>query len=307
MDVPHDSTTRFLVHAVARAESVQSPVRKLLFNRLNLAMTIVFVVGGVVGWVLGPSSSSPPAVPPTPSVHALFEPVPQNFEVVANLSQLVGGTARLSLIASGSFRPTTRVVSWQFDLSHLTGHPCSNLGPNSGVPPMVALRQTRQGPNSYDISGSSTTSASTEVFADVRVCWGSDPPIVTNGPFLSAALPQVLAGIDQGSLTRVLRLEGTSLFEYSLQSGTSPTVTTGRSLLWTNPLSQNVDSPSSEELPVSGASIPGLQRDNQRSFISGILLGIAGGAFVTLLASIVTKLDDKKRLERDALLRRKED
>ena len=230
----------------------------------------------------------------------LFQPDPHNIEIVASLSRVSTTETRLSLVASGLFDEPSPTIGWTFYITGLTGQPCSSLTASSSVPAMRTLRQSQTGTDSYEIQGESSRTAEAIAFVDVRVCWSHSSPIATSGAYLSAALPEIFAGEDQGSLTRVLSLPGNSLFQYSLQSGTPPSAINSHSWLWSSSLSQNIDSPSSSEIPVAAASIVGLQWDNNKAFVSGILLGVAGGAVVTLITGLLGAVDEarKRRLRR---------
>jgi hypothetical protein len=83
-------------------------------------------------------------------------------------------------------------------------------------------------------------------------------------------------------------LRGTSLSAYTLAVGIAPTKIDSRSWNWTSPLSDNSASQASAGIGVIGSSVVGLQHENFDAFLSGIFLGIAGGAAV---AGVVALLD----------------
>ena len=125
----------------------------------------------------------------------------------------------------------------------------------------------------------------------VDLCWKSRSPLTISGLYISAALPPIRASVDQaGTVTRRLALLGTSLSAYTLAGGITPTKVDPHSWNWTSPLSADPANQASAEIPVIGSNIIGLQHDNRDAFLSGIFLGIAGGAAVSGVVALLDVL-----------------
>jgi len=81
--------------------------------------------------------------------------------------------------------------------------------------------------------------------------------------------------------------------QFSLQATTGPSVTGTRSWAWhldaTASASTSGAQPSGRFDPIafSAASVAETQQENVRAFLSGVLLGIAGGAVITLIAELI--------------------
>ena len=129
--------------------------------------------------------------------------------------------------------------------------------------------------------------------------WIDGVAIATSGPYASASIPSVTAGLDKGEVTRQLILaQPTS--DYSLQTQTPPALTEVQGWQWSGLLTHGTGSLSSSAIPLTAANVAGLQWQSKKVFIGGVLLGIATGALVTLMTSVLGTADKsrKRRLKR---------
>jgi hypothetical protein len=179
--------------------------------------------------------------------------------------------------ATANSGPEQRAIPWTVTVQGFTGYLCTPR-PNQA-------RLTRLGnSDDYTIMGTAQIPATPgEPFLVLYLCWHSGPPLEITGSYLSAALPPILVAPGGGTLTRGLKLTGTSLSTYTLAGGVAPTKVTPASWAWTSPLSSDLESQASAEIPVIASSIPGIQRDSANAFYSGIFFGIAGGAAVSVI------------------------
>jgi hypothetical protein len=127
----------------------------------------------------------------------------------------------------------------------------------------------------------------------INLCWNRDAPLAFDGEYASAAIPTV-SPYFVGGPSFPLHL-ATSLYfenpgenvrpiaaEYSLQGGSLPTSTDPFGWHWSsNPTGQ---------IQVTALSIPQSQHEAYLGFVSGVLFGVAGGAFVALIQELLTPL-----------------
>jgi hypothetical protein len=286
--------------------SAVRPARKrpweLLATWQNLILALLFALSAIGGWLLGPAAAGAVPIPAAPAV-TVTQMSKLPIELVATLGQQSHDkTTVLTLAADLPIGSATdyRPISWDFDITHLSSfYRCSyNSVPGMEQRHQLATRDTD------DISGTSYgifgTIYPSQVFADVRVCWRHSSPIATNGPYLSAALPAVaFTPPHPGSITRRLALPGTGLSAYTQQGGIAPTVISAGTWSWTSSPSVNATSVTTSGIPISAASITGLQSEARNLFLAGILLGIAGGLFVTFVTSLASRLDSTRKHQKD--------
>ena len=147
--------------------------------------------------------------------------------------------------------------------------------------------------NTFALNGVSPGRARPRKFwpiAKATLCWTSPAPLAFNGPYFSANLPAVQVNPDEDprlrmEVTRNLYLINPALHDtpvtaqYSLQAGTSPTMTDPYGWHWAANRGQAVQ--------LTGTSLPETQHEAYLGFISGVLLGIASGALVSLIQAVV--------------------
>lgn len=266
-----------------------------------------------LGLAFRPTASGPSEIPNTPRFALAFiNPVPTlapgSLSVYSYLRQLPDSAsganaasperARLTLEVYGNFGPHLQQILWSLDVTGFNGYSCRApqlAGERVSEPSHATTAE-------YLITGKSRSVApiyaAIQPFIRVRFCWRQGWPIVSRGSYLTAALPQVTFAEESGSLTRTLQLPGEILSQYTQQGGTPPTATTGKSWVWTNTLSINLNNQSSAPIPVVAASIAGLQRDNNHAFLSGIFFGIGGGALVTLITEFFGYFEQRSGRDR---------
>jgi hypothetical protein len=220
---------------------------------VQLDVFAVFAAAGRVTWtLLTPRESSQPYTCPDPYDYlGTTEPDPVYF---------AGSGDQVTI--GGKAVP-------QAELGDFTGHiwhkPASNyLGLRGRVPGVVR-------------AGKLTP------IAQVNLCWTNDRPMAFNGAFASASLP----GIDGPvHLTRNLYFDNYQedrqpvTAQYSLQAGTLPASTGPQGWHWA--VGQG-----NGPVQVTATNIQASQHEAYLGFISGVLLGIVGGALVLTLQELL--------------------
>jgi hypothetical protein len=131
----------------------------------------------------------------------------------------------------------------------------------------------------------------------INLCWSRDAPLAFDGEYASASIPTV-SPYFAGGPNFAFHL-ATSLYfenpgenvrpiaaEYSLQAGSLPTSTDPYGWHWSsNPTGQ---------IQLTALSIPQSQHETYLGFVSGVMFGVAGGAFVALLQELLTPLRRKR-------------
>ncbi|MGP7997353.1 MAG: hypothetical protein ACLPKI_08540 [Streptosporangiaceae bacterium] len=133
---------------------------------------------------------------------------------------------------------------------------------------------------------------------EVDLCWTSHPPMAVDGEFTSAVLPAVAVLPEIGSsfpvdVTRSLYFENAiqglqpETSEYSLQSETSPTST--------DPFGWHWYGNQSIPLQVTAVNTGVSQHETFLGFVSAVLFGLGGGAFVLLLQEVLEPIRSRRR------------
>jgi hypothetical protein len=126
----------------------------------------------------------------------------------------------------------------------------------------------------------------------VKFCWKTDAPVQVDGAYLSARIPPLSQLYDGApySLTRQLNLGQDDAADYSLQSLVLPTSVTPGGWQWTGKLAQY------DTLAVSALNATQTQHDTYSAFLSGIVIGIAGAAFVAFIQELVAPFRTRQEL-----------
>ena len=281
--------------------------REAVVTWVNGSLVLASLVCGFVGWKLGAASPQAPATPATFEVHvsALSLPhyrPPSHIDVLTSLHQLGRNYTALGVVVSAGFPATTQVY-WNINFVWATAQ---SLAPNicepdkADVPGMGPLTPPQMTTGSYLIQGTSpSASGPGEPLFGVNCHWNSKVGITTSGPYTTALVPAVDAGLDNGELTRELFLDQHTV-DYSLQTESPPTLTYVNDWQWSVKLTQGAGSTSSSPIPLSAADLAGLQWQSKKVFIGGVLLGIAAGAVVALMTNVLGVVDNsrKRRLKR---------
>ena len=256
---------------------------------VNMGLLVVTVGCAIWGSALSPSVMSAPRVPTTPAVNIdWLKPEPSALSITASLVELHGDAARLSIVLTGNLHAHAS-LDWRLSFQHLIGTFC----PESKS--AITGKPANLGGGEWRISGSSAvTKYSHAVAVDIHVCWTHSSPVSVGGPYFSAALPLVTYGENAVPILRSFSMPGYGLLAYSVQSDTSPTSTDGHSWFWAGVLSQVTGNPSASEIPISGASLTGVQHEDRNAFYSGILLGIAASSAIALLMALLVRWDDAR-------------
>ena len=265
-------------------QALWAPANSLRNFMALCALTIAFLL---LGFHFRPSAVGPAQIPHSPTLTVDFHPQLSNVIIYLSLIQAArtGTQAKLEIYVAGLFRSRQSAVHWTMDVEDFTGYICTPK-------PFQANVKYVRGRYRYLISGSSKIPAIPgSLFLVVNLCWKSRSPLTISGLYISAALPPIRASVDQaGTVTRRLALLGTSLSAYTLAGGITPTKVNPHSWNWTSPLSADPANQASAEIPVIGSNIIGLQHDNRDAFLSGIFLGIAGGAAVSGVVALLDVL-----------------
>lgn len=266
-----------------------------LWSSKNRGFTVFWVLcvltltSALLGFALEASVKGPAQVPTPPTLIVSFQPgspAPRRLSLYSFLEK-ISGRPEVILTAGGSFARQQKYSAWSVDVRGFTGYKCP------GQPGVRTARLPHEGPHeSYLFGQSALSGVHGADFLTVKLCWNSGAPLLTSGAYISAALPAVLAPRGQaGKVTRFLVLSNPALSDYISARGVPPSVASGQQWDWDSDLSEALQSQARYDIPVIASSLSGLQRDNRLAFFSGILFGIAGGGFVSLLPALLEAVD----------------
>ena len=276
---------------------------------VNGLLLAVCLLAGLFGWWLGPVVDGAPALPQLPMIVVDFSPPLVGVHINQTLQNLPGESL-YTLTAFGGTVPKDVIyynkrqgVLWNVALSGIgTGRIL--------VSPTRAVRCSSSLciPNSWFIGGKSQWNQPVGLGSiagrlatdclhtlpeclvpEIAVAWRDDPPVATNGQYLSAAFPSIYGGGGSiGSVASELFVPG--LLNYTVQSGSPPS---SQSSVWD--WRSTASTSTVPTISFVAADLVGLQRANRNAFYAGILLGIAAAGAVALLTNVLGAIDKKRR------------
>ena len=132
--------------------------------------------------------------------------------------------------------------------------------------------------------------------------WTHDAPIGVGGSYLAARFPplrsaagpfsQIPQNGDVGaeSVVRVLTITDGITSNFNVQSDPHPVPLGSSSWTWSTPSNPQV-------IQVAAVNVNDAQHENNRTFYSGVLFGIVGGALIALITELVVPLSRRKAEE----------
>ena len=257
-------------------------------------VTLAVVTGALayVGWHIRPASGGFPTVPSDLGVLVVSPPTAHLTE---DLTLSSGGGAALQLLDLD-----VTPASWTIDLNFIgAGHVCTPssyvLGLDGGgaLETVPTKHQTVTHPRiatvgtAYDVT---QVRGSGPIY--LKVCWSSDAPVGRNGAYLTALFPPVspFSGAGAYAVTRQLNLGAADAADYVLQSIAQPTSVTQGGWQWSPRFA------AAQPITLSAVDTSETQHDSYQAFLSGILLGVAGGALVALIQELVAPFRSRREL-----------
>lgn len=272
------------------------------FNRLHLVgiatLTVIVVGLALFGWSLRPPSGGYPALPDN-MVAALTPSVPDsaNPSLVESLTHVSGGSTVVlrSMRVDGAFPVASgwSVYFYNLDPGYRLCSPPAAPSLYAGVEAQRLPAQHLSHPkiastspgfvNPVEVAGSGPMY--------IELCWNSGGPVQANGAYLSARFFPIQGNtLEPVGLTRQLNVGSGTTADYSVQSVVLPTADYNTGWLWSQ------HPPSNVSLGVSAVNTTQTQHDNYQAFLSGIVFGVAGGAFVALIQEFVAPFRTRKEL-----------
>lgn len=291
-----DKTATPETPAAAPGFSFGRYVRSLHYIMVSI-LFIVLVVFVAVGWTLRPPTSG-------------FPSVSNNLTLQVSAPGVRTMTERLVLRADGGARlivqsvqnPKGPTTLW---INHWAGERvCTpkqtvsvTYGDEMHVHPIPAFKvkflrqQTATGvpiPNGPAGPVTSIEVDSVGPGVDVYICFRRAAPVRFVGAYLSAQFaPISLVNAHLQNVRSVLILKGANTADFSIQSPVSPLSTDATSWFWAQPAT-------AQRIHLSAINVTTSQYENHQAFLSGIALGIAGGALITILQELVAPFSRRK-------------
>jgi hypothetical protein len=277
-------------------EQPPSPPATAYWNEVHLEMVVVLVaillvlVG--VGWSLRPQSSGFPNVPENVSLSVQAQGVTTVSETLTRRSDNsavleVQAVTKDQLSVTG---PWTLAIG-NLEPGHIcTPYPTVTFGSGAGA---LAIEQLS--PFHVSHPSPASTGGPPVVLTDVtssgpfyvRMCWSSNAPVSLNGSYLSAQFPFVTVDPGSAQVSRQLLPDAGDTADYVIQSQTTPSSAASNSWSWSGPASN-------DSVRLSAVNVSGAQHDNFRAFLSGVTLGIAGGALIAIIQEFIAPLSRRR-------------
>lgn len=251
----------------------------------------VFVILLALGWSIRPQSTG-------------FSAVPENVLVtlsangINGVSEVLHRTADNGAVLDITADPPWSAGSWTVRIDNLDGaRLCTPSELPDNVTPGLALLgpPTPVAPQRLTSLGTSLGVPSYEVKSkgpmSVALCWSSDGPVNLNGPYLSAQFPDVDAHSNSQNryvevpMTLVLNADSGNTADYVIQSPSTPTTLSADSWQWSAQTTT-----ASALLRLSAVDTSASQHETFTGFLSGLALGLAGGALIAILLELVGPL-----------------
>ena len=268
-------------------------------SRLHLASIValaVLTVGfGLGGWLIRPASNGFPSVPGN---MLLLVGTAGWGSFTETLTHTSGSGAVLTLYGTPSGSVSIRHKDWilwvdnagpvrlctprQFSLDDLAGIAFLTEPPQHLVPAKKATQRLVPFLPGINVATAKAVEGSGSYY--VRLCWSSGAPVSSAGAYLSAVFPAMLSygsDLTPFAVTRQLNLGALDSADYAVQSLVQPTSVTAGGWQWTKAL------PGSTPLSFTAVDTTETQHDSYQAFLSGILFGVAGGAFVSLVLELL--------------------
>lgn len=253
---------------------------------LAVALILICVALGIVGWSLRPQSSG---FPPVPS-HLAIEVPRSGVTGQEILTRTKSNGATLDVLADGTAPPSSVPAGdeWTVRIDNLgAGRLCT--------PAMYRSPPTQGGAQQFKVVPQRVTRLRNQTMVQgrgaiyLRLCWSSDAPVNLDGSYLNARFPPLgtynLLGIGtptydaDASVTRQLNARAGDTANFTVQSLTAPTSSTASSWFWST---QN----SPQAIQLAAVDVGGTQHETYQAFLSGLALGIAGAALIALIQEL---------------------
>ena len=281
--------------------------RASYFSQIHLEWLVVLVVLMAVlvfvGWSLRPQSSGFPTMDPGVTlvvaghgVSDVTEIVTRTTENAAQLEVRADQPTSSAWVVSGDFRgghvctPKTENTASASEPSGQTafGRPLSG-GVTIGLPTGTYRVTHPSGP-----SGPHTVVNGSGGRIYVRVCWArgaEGAPVKLNGSYLGALFPtnDPEQSAPPVKVSGILVANAGTPADFAIQSETSAARPTPTSSAWSWTASSLA-----EPIQLTAVNTSKAQSDEYRAFLSGIVLGIAGGALITILQELIAPLNRRR-------------
>jgi hypothetical protein len=306
----------------AKSSSFQRYVAELHIPLLAVLL-VLWVVMGALGFGLRPGTDKPPAVPdPRIQLYVYQqkslngpEIEPSRVSLDEVMIQKAPSEVEVQVDLFGAFSQRGE-VTWNLltGVSQSQPRPCPDLyhylGTTHGNPVVIrngrlsidghlatpgimrnfeGQRITQTAANTLGLQGHSpgpVSSGTLTPLGEINLCWTNNRPVAFDGEYASASLPTVNVGAIGNSavpfdVTRSLYFDNPTQFaqpvtaQYSLQAGSLPTST--------DPLGWHWSPDRGGPIQLTALNISQSQHESYLGFLSGVLFGLAGGAFITFL------------------------
>ena len=129
----------------------------------------------------------------------------------------------------------------------------------------------------------------------VKLCWAAPAPVTLNGAYLNAYFPPIAGAGFHKAVHRLVPTDGDTL-NYTVTSKPDPAFTSSSQWFWSDVQAQSdpFSGQSASTLTrVTAINSTALQQDSFHGFLSGIMLGIAGGVLISVITEVAKPLTRK--------------
>jgi hypothetical protein len=328
--MPPDAGTTSMSAEKASSQSAFKNYLSDLHFLLVAVLLFLCVALGALGFGLRPGTDEPPSVSNSRIQLYIFQQKsstssqiwPSGISIDETLIQKTPSVVQLQIDLFGSFANSGEVY-WDLltNIAHSQPYSCPDpyhyLGTASSNPlvihgggltimgqdvtqtvvaDLVGRRVVKTATDILGLTGQSAREVSSDVLEPLGIidlCWNRNSPLAFDGEYASAAIPTVTPYFDGGPrfpfhLTRSLYFDNPLendrplTAEYSLQAGSLPTSS--------DPFGWHWSSSPPGPVQLTALNIPQSQHETYLGFLSGVIFGVAGGAFVSLLQETLAPL-----------------
>jgi hypothetical protein len=322
----------------ARLPAVSRPDSPGYFSQLHLplvvALLVVCVIIGIIGFDFRPGTDAPPAVSDqaltlyvyqqNPATAALIDPAQVSADEI--MIQENSSTVLVQLDVFASFASAGQ-AQWYLETGASQARPYScpdldnylgtahpdpvstlngrlTIGSQTATPAVIAgfvgRRDTTTAPDVLGLDGRSPGAVPANVLApiaEVDLCWTGQSPMAVDGEFTSAALPAV-AAVPENGLSYPVDVTRSLYFDNpaARQAITAEySLQAGTSPTSTDPFGWHWSGRQGALLQVTAVNTAVSQHETFLGFVSAVLFGVVGGAVVLLLQQVLEPFRARRR------------
>lgn len=270
-------------------------LRKAVTAPSVIVSLIVFLLSGLVAYLIEPAGGPPTGLPDPPIVSIELNPNQGPIKVTTDVQEPTPGEHRTHLYVhvetlSGTVKPP---VTWNVGVSAISDWSPDAVPDGASLPAGAEVISTqgkrqeqRHLPEPFIVHGVTKDDERGEVIPGVGFYWQDQSPVIKRGPYLAIVLPTISAstGAPNVPVTVDRKIRKNDLDQYMVQSEPQPTNISTQQEYW------EWESGGPHQAAAIAVDVRENEREKWMESISLTLWGISGAAGVAAITSFFVKL-----------------